>query len=150
MLKPTRSTGELARSITVAFLPVNHMNILKSIGAVFVGMLFIIVTHTATDMLLESLGVFPPADQGLHDPKLLILATIYRSIFSIIGCYIAAKLAPSRPMLHALIIGFIGIVEHRRSRCCDADGSWSVMVSDIADRAFSAACVGRRLAGHQE
>ncbi len=86
------------------------MNILKSIGAVLVGLLFIVVTHTLTDMLLESLGVFPPAEQGLHDPKLLILATFYRSILSIIGCYIAAKLAPSRPMLHALIIGFIGIL----------------------------------------
>jgi len=86
------------------------MNILKSIGAVLAGLIFIVVTHTLSDLLLESIGVFPPADEGLHDTKLLLVATAYRSIFSIAGCYIAASLAPSRPMLHALIIGFIGIL----------------------------------------
>lgn len=86
------------------------MNILKSIGAVLVGILFIVVTHTMTDKILEGTGFFPPPEEGLHDTGLLLMATAYRTVFSVIGCYIAARLAPIRPMLHAMIIGAIGVL----------------------------------------
>src|SRR5688500_15057833 len=86
------------------------MNIVKSIGAVLAGLLFIVVTHTLTDKILEGTGVFPPPEEGLHDTVLLLVATVYRTVFSIVGCYIAARLAPSSPMLHAMIIGVIGVL----------------------------------------
>jgi hypothetical protein len=86
------------------------MNILKSIGAVLAGMIFIVVTHTVTDRMLEGLGIFPPPEQGLHDTSLLLLATVYRTVFSVAGSYLTARLAPSRPMLHAMIIGVIGVI----------------------------------------
>jgi len=38
-----------------------------------------------------------------------LLATFYRTVFGILGAYITARLAPSRPMLHALILGAIGV-----------------------------------------
>ena len=37
-------------------------------------------------------------------------ALAYRTIFAIAGSYLAARLAPTRPMLHALILGVIGFV----------------------------------------
>src|SRR5688572_14286831 len=86
------------------------MNILKSIGAVLAGLLFIVISHTAVDKILEGLGIFPHPDEGLHVPWMLVLALAYRTVLSIAGCYITAVLAPSRPTLHALVLGFIGLV----------------------------------------
>jgi hypothetical protein len=85
------------------------MNILKSIGAVLAGLVFIIFTHTLTDSILETAGIFPPPDQGLHVTWMLVFALAYRIILSIVGCFITAKLAPTNPMKHALILGLIGV-----------------------------------------
>ena len=86
------------------------MNILKSIGAVLAGLVFIVISHTAVDKILEGLGIFPDPEQGLHVTWMLLLALAYRTVLSIVGCYFTALLAPSRPMLHALVLGFIGLV----------------------------------------
>ena len=42
------------------------MNALKGIGAILAGIVFIVVTHTATDFVLQKLGIFTPPDQGFH------------------------------------------------------------------------------------
>jgi len=86
------------------------MNILKSIGAVLAGLVFIVISHTAVDKILEGLGIFPPPDQGLHVSWMLALALTYRVLLSIAGCYFTARLAPSRPMVLALILGAIGVL----------------------------------------
>lgn len=85
------------------------MNTLKSIGAVLAGFIFIVATHAGTDMILEGLGIFTPPDQGFHITWMVVTATIYRTILSIAGSFLTGILAPSRPMLHALILGFIGL-----------------------------------------
>lgn len=59
-------------------------------------------------MLLHKLGVFPALDQYTPD-RLLLLATAYRVIFGVVGSYITARLAPYRPMRHAIIGGCIGM-----------------------------------------
>jgi hypothetical protein len=81
---------------------------LKSIGAVFAGLIFIFVTHIGTDMVMHATGVFPPAGQPMYDTGQLLIASLYRGIYSIIGCYLVARLAPKNPMRHALILGGIG------------------------------------------
>lgn len=86
------------------------MKVIKSIGAVLAGLIFIGVTHSAVDAILEATGVFPPPSEGLHVPWMMALALGYRTVLSIIGCYITAKLAPTRPMTHSLILGAIGLV----------------------------------------
>jgi len=86
------------------------MTILKGIGAVLAGMLFIVISHTATDFVLESLGIFTPPDQGFHTTWMVVTATIYRSIYSIAGGYITAALAPNPPMRYVMILGMIGTV----------------------------------------
>ncbi|MFL6467262.1 MAG: hypothetical protein ACJ72Z_04820 [Pyrinomonadaceae bacterium] len=85
------------------------MRILKSILAVLAGLIFIFISHSLTDFILESLGVFPPPNEGLHVSWMLLVALGYRIILSITGCFITAKLAPSNPMKHALVLGFIGV-----------------------------------------
>ena len=86
------------------------MNILKSIGAVLAGLIFIGVSHNLVDFVLESLGIFTPTTLRFDTTWMVITATVYRTILSIVGCYIAGILAPSRPLLHAMILGGIGLV----------------------------------------
>jgi hypothetical protein len=44
------------------------------------------------------------------DPGVNLLALSYRIIYTVLGSYIAARLAPSSPMLHAWVLGVIGCV----------------------------------------
>ena len=44
----------------------------------------------------------------MHDPVLNLLALAYRCVFSVLGCYVTAMLAPRAPMAHALALGLIG------------------------------------------
>jgi hypothetical protein len=81
---------------------------LRSVGAVLVGMLTGIILSLGTDELLHLAHVFPPWDQRASD-ALLLLATIYRTIYGVAGSFIAARLAPNRPMLHAMILGVLGL-----------------------------------------
>lgn len=86
------------------------MNILKGIGAVLAGVIFIVLTHTLTDKVLEGLGIFTPPDQGLHTTWMVVTATIYRSIFSVGGGYVTAVLAPEPKMRYVVIMAAIGLV----------------------------------------
>jgi hypothetical protein len=82
----------------------------RSVGAVLAGMLVGIVLTVGTDIVLHAIGVFPPWGQsmvGFDGP--LLLATAYRVIYGVAGSYIIARLAPDRPMLHALAGGVVGL-----------------------------------------
>jgi len=85
-------------------------NIPRSIGAIFAGFAFVLIVTLATDQLLHVTGVFPPwgASMAGYDAALL-LATAYRIVYGIAGSYVTARLAPDRPMQHALLGGFIGL-----------------------------------------
>ena len=86
------------------------MNVLKGIGAIMAGILFIVVTQTATDFALEALGVFPPPQQGLHITWMVVTATVYRTIFTVGGGYLTAALAPEPRIRYVLILGLVGLV----------------------------------------
>ena len=81
----------------------------KSFLALLAGMLAGIILSIGTDVLLHVIGLFPPLGQPVSSP-LLLLATVYRSVYGVIGSYIAARLAPSQPMMHALVLGLVGFV----------------------------------------
>jgi hypothetical protein len=83
----------------------------KSIGALAAGFLAGAVLSVATDVVLHAVGVFPPWGQSLvgYDSALL-LATAYRTVVGVLGAYVAARLAPDRPMHHALWLGAIGLL----------------------------------------
>lgn len=82
--------------------------ILRRIGAVFAGVLAVIILSIATDMALHATGVFPPFGQPMVD-ALFLLALAYRIVYGVAGSYIAARLAPDRPMQHALALGVVGL-----------------------------------------
>jgi hypothetical protein len=81
----------------------------RSIGALFAGFVVVVLLSLGTDVALHAAGVSPPLGQLMSDP-LLLLATVYRSIFAVIGSYTTARLAPDRPMQHALAGGVVGLV----------------------------------------
>jgi hypothetical protein len=81
----------------------------RSVGAVVAGLLAGIVLSLGTDVVLHAVAVFPPWGQRVSDGA-LIVATLYRAIYSVAGSYIAARLAPGRPMQHALVLGVIGLI----------------------------------------
>lgn len=80
----------------------------RSIGAVVAGIVAGIILSLGTDALLHLAGVFPALGQPMGD-RLLLLATAYRTVYNIAGSYIAALLAPDRPMMHALALGVVGL-----------------------------------------
>ena len=84
-------------------------SILRSIGAVFAGILAIFVLSLGTDVVMHATGVFPPGFQPMSTP-LWVLAMAYRIVYGIAGGYITARLAPHKPMGHALALGLVGIV----------------------------------------
>lgn len=85
-------------------------NLWRSTGAVFAGLLTILVTHIGIDHILHVTGVYPPYGAPMTDTSLYVLALSYRIVFSVVGCFVTAWLAPRNPMRHALILGGIGVV----------------------------------------
>src|SRR5438067_5916622 len=84
-------------------------NTLRSIGAVFAGFLAIVVSTTAIDVVLHAVHFFPPWGEPTSDASLAV-ATAYRIVCSIGGCWLTARLAPSKPMQHALALGVVGVL----------------------------------------
>ncbi len=82
----------------------------RSIWAVAAGFLIVAVLSTLTDTVLEALGIFTPIDQPFITPWMIWLALAYRCAYTVLGGYVAAKLAPQNPMKHVWILGFIGIL----------------------------------------
>jgi hypothetical protein len=82
----------------------------RSIGAVLAGMVAGIVATLVTDIVLHKVGVFPPwGESMLGFDRALLLATTYRTVYGVAASYIIARLAPDRPMGHALVGGAVGL-----------------------------------------
>jgi hypothetical protein len=82
---------------------------LRSIGAVAAGLLAIVVLSTAVDGVLHATGIYPPFPERMPD-ELFALATAYRIVFGIAGSWLTARLAPRKPLEHALALGAVGTV----------------------------------------
>ena len=86
---------------------------LKSIGAVVAGFLTVAVLSTATDAVLENTGIFPSYEYQMANGSpvwLLLTALTYRSIYAILGGFVTAKLAPSKPMKLVKILAVLGTI----------------------------------------
>jgi peptidoglycan/LPS O-acetylase OafA/YrhL len=83
--------------------------IFRSAGALLAGFLVVVILSVGTDVALHAFGVFPPLGQPLAG-RLFVLATVYRTIYAVFGSYVTARLAPNRPMQHALAGGGVGLL----------------------------------------
>lgn len=81
----------------------------RSVQALLAGFVAVVILSIGTDLAMRAIGVLPSTGRLPSDASLLI-ALAYRTVYSIAGSYIVARLAPYRPMQHALISGLIGLI----------------------------------------
>ena len=83
----------------------------RSIAAVVIGFVVIGVLSFGTSAAVQAAmpGAFGPGG-STSDPTLLLATLAYVTLFAVAGCYLAARLAPRRPMAHALVLGVLGLL----------------------------------------
>jgi hypothetical protein len=81
----------------------------RSIVAVAAGFLAVAGLSLATDQLFHVLELYPPWGQPMYDTRLNALALAYRIVYTLLGGFITAHLAPRAPMRHVTILGLIGL-----------------------------------------
>jgi hypothetical protein len=85
------------------------MTLLKNTGAVLAGFVTVAILSVATDALLVALNLFPPqSPQSPYVWWMLLIALIYRSLYTIVGGYVAARLSATKPMRQVIILGIVG------------------------------------------
>lgn len=82
----------------------------RSVLAVSAGFVVVVVLSLGADEVLHLLKVYPPWGVPMYEPGLNLLALTYRSVFTFIGGYVTARLAPHSPMRHVLVGCGIGLV----------------------------------------
>lgn len=83
------------------------MNTLKSIGSILVALIIVFFLSGVTDYILETTGLMR-RPFGSNPLLLMLMVTLYRTIYVAIGGYVVALLAPSRPMRQVTIYAGIG------------------------------------------
>lgn len=85
-------------------------NWLRSVLAVLAGLVAIVALSLGADLIAFATGLFPGPPEITYEPLPYMVATSYRAIAGVAGCWIAGGLAPDRPMRHALILGGVGLL----------------------------------------
>ena len=117
----------------------------RRVGAVAAGLLAIFAVTTVTDLVMHATGVYPPPGAPPMSSALLLLALAYRFVFDVAGCWLTARLAPDRPMRHAMVLGAIGLVLSIAGAVAmwDAGAHWYPIA--LAASALSSAWLGGRV-----
>lgn len=79
----------------------------RSTGAVVAGFLVVAALSIATDAVLGLAGRLPKPGTPLSD-AMAAVALAYRTLYTVGGGYLTARLAPDRPMRHAMTLGAVG------------------------------------------
>ncbi|MDB5432960.1 MAG: hypothetical protein JWP35_4076 [Caulobacter sp.] len=125
------------------------LSIAWSIGAVVAAALVVVALSMGSDELSLALKLFP----GAGAPDALFLEPLaYRSLYAVLGGWMAARLAPRAPMTHALVLGAIGtavslagaIVTSGHEEFGPGWYSWALVVTTLP-----LTWVGARLAGRK-
>ena len=82
----------------------------QSTAAVVAGFLAVAGLSLATDEVFHLLQVYPPWGETMTDPKLFALALSYRIVYTVLGGWITARLAPRSPMRHVMVLAVIGLI----------------------------------------
>jgi hypothetical protein len=81
----------------------------RRVAAVTAGLVAIVVLSLGTDVVLHATRVFPQWGRPMSE-RLFVIAAAYRVVYDVFGCWLAARLAPDRPMTHAIALGFVGLI----------------------------------------
>ena len=82
---------------------------LRSIGAIVAGFLVTSVLALTADAVMIMLVPDMMRDGRVNGPGILLIMLAYSGLSAVAGGYVSARLAPSRPMLHAMILGGIAL-----------------------------------------
>ncbi|HEX5872872.1 MAG TPA: hypothetical protein VFY65_20715, partial [Longimicrobium sp.] len=83
----------------------------RSILAIVAGFVLAGALNVGTNTVLSRVApemVPPPGTPNTNTTALLVICA-YVALYGILGCYVTARLAPSRPLLHALIVGALAL-----------------------------------------
>lgn len=82
----------------------------KSIVAIVAGFVLTGALNVGTNAALAKAAPgLIPTGAPVTDPAALILVCAYVAAFGILGCWVTARLAPSRPLFHALVMGGLAL-----------------------------------------
>ena len=84
--------------------------VLRSVLAVVAGFLVIGVLAFGTGKLLQASS--PAQFDAAGTPTttaMMLVQLLYVGVYATFGCWLAGRLAPSRPMAHALVVGVLGL-----------------------------------------
>jgi hypothetical protein len=84
-------------------------NMVMSTVAVPTGFLTIAVLGFLTDSALQWAGILPVPSEVRFESEHALLALAHHLAYGLLGSYLAARLAPCRPMAHALALGALGV-----------------------------------------
>jgi hypothetical protein len=104
------SSATSSAAATVGVDAPRPRRVLRRVGAVLAGLVAIFAVTTAVDLIMHGSGVFPPTGAPPMAGRLFLLAFAYRFVIDVAGSYLTARLAPDRPMSHALALGGVGLL----------------------------------------
>lgn len=82
----------------------------RSLFAVAAGFILIAALTLGTDVALRvAVPSLYDANGATNSAPVLLLMMAYVALYAVGGCYACARLAPSRPLLHALVLGVLGL-----------------------------------------
>lgn len=105
----------------------------RSAAAVAAGFFTTALLSLGTDAVMHAAGVFPPLGEAMRD-ALFVWATAYRVVFTVLGGYVTAALAPRRPMLHVVILGTLGTLAATVGAVANLGCQGSTLVPALAGR----------------
>lgn len=109
-------------------------SIFGSAGAIVAGWLLIIVLAVMVDSSLQYFGVLPVTGHQKFADWQSVLALTYHLAFVATGGYVAARLAPVRPIGHAVALGIIGLL-------MSIAGQIAIIGGDLAPRWYGWALI---------
>lgn len=107
---------------------------ISSVGAILAGWLLIVVLAVIVDSSLQYFGVLPDTGRQKFAGWQSGLALTYHLVFVAMGGYVAARLAPVRPIGHAIALGVIGLL-------MSIAGQIAIIEGDLAPRWYGWALI---------
>ena len=85
-----------------------NKTLFRSIWAVVAGAIVGIILSLVTDAALERTGILPQGNLYVAS-WLISMVIFYRTVYGSLAAYVTAKLAPQKPLKHALIGGAVAL-----------------------------------------
>lgn len=79
----------------------------RSIWAVVAGLIVVVGLALIGDVISQKTGLYP-MDGSVATNGAFAIFLAYRLVFTVLGGYVTARLAPQNPVKHAVILGAIG------------------------------------------